>query len=147
MTKGIIDTSYGDLTGSIFKNDITIYNEGLGSLEGCPKEVWGNLNVQNNRIKDLEFAPKFVKLTFNISDNSLTSLNGAEDMIVGLNFDCRKNPNLQNPVREIISKRIKAKRYFTDAGVYSYEDIKDEMDNLDKRVTRKSMRTLLGLDK
>ena len=151
MKKCIIDTQYGDLSKKgMYNGSIEIYNDGVGTLEGSPKTVKGNFVVCNNSLTNLEFSPSLVAGRYDVSYNKLTELSGVKDLKVGTTFDCTNNPTLKDPIKEIIKNRIRAKRYFTDEGIYAFEDIEEEFNSyipLDKRVTRSSMRTLLGLDK
>ena len=146
------------------------YDNELTTLEYCPKEIFGSFRVQRNKLKSLQHGPEGVagdyivahnKLKdlvgspkmeiygeFNCSFNKLTSLKGAPTRIEG-SFNCEGNPTLKNVRQEIINNDIRAKVYYTDEGEIRYSQLADEFKKKDmnKRVTRTSMRTLLGLDK
>ena len=125
------DTEYGDLTGKVYNDSISV-PKNVTSLEGCPKEVIGSYFscTDNPNLKSLEFAPKIISGQFACYDIGV-------DDILG----------------EIIKYQIKAKNYYIrNNGKWmhpDFEEIQDKFDaeGINKRVKRKSMRTLLGLDK
>ena len=120
----------------------------IKTLKGGPQEVNGDYVCANNKLTSLEGSPRKVVGDFNASFNNLKSLKGAPNEIGGF-FTCEGNPKLKNVRDEIINNNIRAVIYNTDEGNFTYEDFKDHFHKKDmgNRVTRPSMRKLLGLDK
>lgn len=116
----------------------------LTTLEDGPKEVMGTYKCSRNKLTTLKGAPTILGGIFDCSNNELTSLEFAPKQ-VGSMFYCKGN-KINNVKQEIIKNKIKATYYWTDEGDFGYDEIEKMMD-LDKRVSRSSMRTLLGLDK
>lgn len=140
---------FGDLTGQVYNFGINVPREDLDSLKGSPKEVKQGFNVSKNNITSLEYGPEIVKGDYDISNNPITSLEYAPKLITGtLYCDGTKIP--KNTFKEdIIKYRIKATYYNYDNIGFFFSEIKKEFESyveINKRVTRKSMRTLLGLD-
>ena len=121
------DTEFGDLTGQVYDGTITLNGVGLTSLEGAPKEVKGAFCVPNNKLKSLEHCP--------------TKISGA--------LWCKGNLfGMEEFKREIVKYKIIASNYInSDKESDFYKEKALELMKTDKRVTRPSMRTLLGLDK
>ena len=130
----------------ILDRSIMVKELGITSLEGCPKILYGNLNVEknkleilkyspkkvvgnfdcsNNKIKTLECSPEEIKGIFDCSNNKLLTLEGNLKEIYG-SFDCRNNSKLKNIKEQIIKYQIKARKYYTDEGNFSFEDIEKE---------------------
>ena len=121
------DTEYGDLTGKVYDGTITLNNVGLTSLEGAPKEVTGAFCVPNNKLKSLEHCPTKIRGALWCEGNLI----GPEDF-----------------KREIVKYKILASNYINgDEDSTFYKETALELMKMDKRVSRPSMRTLLGLDK
>ena len=120
----------------------------LTTLKGGPTMVTGDYSCSSNELTSLEGSPQTVGGDFNVSDNKLKTLKGAPSKIEGV-FRCVNNPNLKNVKDEIINNNIRAMRYNTDEGTFTYDDFKEDFKRIDtnKRVSRPSMRKLLGLDK
>ena len=153
--KAFKDTRYKDMTGKTYtgENDIDVSGEGLTSLEGSPlaldKSRDTSFNAKDNLLVDLKGSPQSLGGYFHCAFNpKLESLEGGPNDSGDL-FNCKGCPRLKNPKEQILKYQIKAKEYKTDAGDFKFSDIKDEFEkySMDNRVTRKSMRTLLGLDK
>ena len=190
--KAFKDTRFGDMTGKTVGYSIEVYNEEMDSLEGSPKEVYGNFDVTDNNLTSLKGSPRKIYGNFNCYNNKLTSLEDGPDIVtgnydigadnnltslkgspmsigadftiygadvtsfehapitIGKRFTCQKCKNVKNQVEQIIHYGIKAQEYWTDEGKFLYKDIEERIERhkeLGKRVTRSSMRTLLGLDK
>ena len=83
-----------------------------------------------------------------VKGQKLTSLEGAPKEITGaLNIE---QNDIKDPLNEIVKYGIRAEYYWTDKGGYTERyviGLIDKYETLSKRVTRQSMRTLLGLDK
>ncbi len=141
---------FGDLTGQVYKSGINVRREELESLKGSPKEVKQGFNVSKNNITSLEYGPEIVNGDYDISNNPITSLDYAPTLITGT-FYCDATKIPKNTFKEdIIKHRIKATYYNYDNIGFFFSEIKKEFESfveVNKRVTRKSMRTLLGLDK
>ena len=133
----------------ILDRNIMVKELGITSLEGCPKILYGNLNVEknkleilkyspkkvvgnfdcsNNKIKTLECSPEEIKGLFDCSNNELLTLEGNLKEIYG-SFDCRNNSKLKNIKEQIIKYQIKARKYYTDEGNFSFEDIEKDFVN------------------
>ena len=143
------DTKYGDLTGQTYNGNkfgINVNQEPIPSLEGSPKEVIdGYFSCDRTNITNLVGGPEKVDGSYYCRENKkLTSLEGGPKKCE--EFYCSGNPKLNNVKEQIAKYNIKANFYRTDEGDFTYDDIK-HLFTLDKRVTRASMRTLLGLDK
>ena len=122
-----------------------VKNNLLKTLEGGPTTVGARYIVSNNKLESLKGAPEECKSFYCDNNPTLTTLKYAPKKVNGI-FDCTSNPNLKNPKKQIIQYGIIAVDYFTDEGDFVYEDIKQEIETMKKRVTRPSMRTLLGLN-
>ena len=167
--KTIKDTKYGDMTRKNYSEDIYLYNAELTSLEGFPDNVNADVFVQHNLLTTLKGGPDWVGGDFDCSDNKLINLIGSP-AVVGGDFICNnsdelvsleggpkkcvtlyldKCPRLKNIKEQVIKYQIEAYNYVTDDGKFKFDEIKEEFNEyaLSTRVTRKSMRTLLGLDK
>ena len=150
--KAFKDTSYGDLTGKLGEGYIDVSSESLTSLKGSPKEC-STFYCKWNNLTSLEGGPTKVEETYSCSENPhLETLEGGPTNVGG-SFYVIKCPKLLDPLTEIIKYQIKANRYYfgeySDFGI-TFSKIEKEFNQragLDKRVTRSSMRTLLGLDK
>ena len=133
------DTDFGDLTGKVYNGDIglTVFDgEGkLTSLDGSPREVNGYFACSNHpNLKSLKGAPKVINGQFACYDI------GVKDIL-----------------NEIITNQILANNYYIKNvdGSWNHtssEIIRDKVKEfgnsvINKRVTRPSMRKLLGLDK
>ena len=145
--KTIKDTEYGDLTGKKYTGSINLYKQGIESLEGFPDMVTGDVLIQGNNLKSLKGSPRYVGGDFYFDNNEIESLEGAPKEIDG-NFSCQRN-NVNKSIEQICRYQIKAKGYFIPEqnSVLDFEDIEEQFNNykLNNRVTRPSMRKLLGL--
>ena len=131
-----------------YVGDVEFVNVYLKSLKGCPQEIIGSFTCAINELTTLQYGPTKVSGSYTCARNKLTSLEFAPKDVGG-SFFCAGN-DIKNLKEEVIKHRIKAKFYDTDEGHFRFDDIKKEFESyvpLDKRVTRSSMRTLLGLDK
>lgn len=148
--KTVKNTQYGDLTGQTYNGNkfgINVNQEALTSLEGSPKVINnGYFSCDTNNITNLIGGPEKVEGSYYCRKNkNLTSLEGGPKECI--NFFCTDTPKLKNAKAQIIKYKIKAVEYWLDVAHFKFEDIEKEFnDNLDKRVTRPSMRTLLGLN-
>lgn len=127
--------------------DLNIFRKELTSLEGCPKEV-EQFICSKNKLTTLEGSPSKVLSDYLCSYNNLTSLKGIQKEINGV-FDCssnnlktledcpklikkylncKNNPELKNAKDLIIKYQIKAQKYYTDEGDFTFEDIKEEFE-------------------
>ena len=59
---------------SVLKNNISIINCNLLSLEGAPEIVEGYFHCNSNKLKSLEYSPQVIKDSFDCSKNDLTTL-------------------------------------------------------------------------
>lgn len=83
-----------------------------------------------------------------VKGQKLTSLEGAPNEITGA-FNIESN-DIKDPLDEIVKYGIRATYYWTDKGGYTegyVAELIDKYEIVSKRVTRPSMRTLLGLNK
>jgi len=81
---------YGDLSDCIFEGDLYIGNQNLNSLEGCPIEIYGSFNCEENNLTNLIGGPQKILKDFNCSGNSLKNLVGGPISVGGL-YSCDKN--------------------------------------------------------
>ena len=143
------DTLYGDMTGQKYTGgQFNISKEKLTSLEGSPKECIG-FYCSDNNLTNLIGGPEIVQGDYVCQRNKkLTSLEGGPKSCN--TFYADKCP-ITNVKEQIIKYQIKAELYFFtgEEGKLRFSDIEKEFNDyaLNKRVTRTSMRTLLGLDK
>ena len=79
-------------------------NNNLISLKGIQEKINGNFDCSRNKLSSLENCPKEIK-----------------DVL-----HCKLNPYLKNVKEQIIQYQIKAKKYRTDEGDFTFEDIKKE---------------------
>ena len=131
---------------------ISFSHNPLVSLKGLPERIRSNLCVDDTNIKNLEGIPSFIGGQLDCCKNShLESLYTGHPLVkINGMLDCTNCPNLLDPIGEIIRNQIKADSYRTDKGDFDFDFIKKEFESyvpLSKRVTRPSMRTLLGLKK
>lgn len=122
----------------------------LTSLKGAPHKVGGNFFCDKTKIKNLEGTPVVVDGSYECGGDHLESLYTGRPIKITKDFDCKESPKLEDPIKEIIKNQIKADYYYTDKGKFDFKFIEKEFNafvSIDKRVTRTSMRTLLGLDK
>lgn len=126
--KTFADTKYGDLTGKTYEGSIDVRSTDISSLKGSPRVVTGNFNCSSlKKLTSLEYAPKEIEGTFYCTNSPIDDAKG-----------------------QIIKYQIKADTYYTSDEVFFFNEIEQAMkdaDKLDQRVTRRSMRSLLGLDK
>ena len=153
---------YGDLSGKTYNGGtMDLYKKGLTSLEGSPDITYSDFWCDSNKIKTLKGGPKqillnnlnkFSGVSFSCSENpNLESLEGAPKLIEG-SFFCRNNPKLIDPIGQIVKYQIKANKYYYDGGHKDGNDFYEiqELFNshrLEKGITSKGFRTLLGLKK
>lgn len=170
--QGICNLDRNELTTleygpTLITGDFTCKMNDLESLKFGPRQVGGAYDCSSNELISLDGAPRTCR-SFNCNNNSaLTSLEGGPDKILdifsaddtgieslefapkeaGRIFSVKRCSNLKNPKEQIIQNQIKSDKYMTDDGDFTFDDIKVEFDkiSLSKRVTRTSMRTLLGL--
>ncbi len=112
--------------GKIYYGNLYIPNLEITSLEGCYNEVQGNVILNFNRLKDLEYCPEIVKGDFDCSFNFLKTLKYFPKIIEGV-FYCNNNLQLHNPKKQIIENGIKAKKYITDEGDFTFDEINKEI--------------------
>lgn len=145
--KTIKDTDYGDLTGKKYTGNIDLYKQGIESMEGFPDMITGDLLMQGNNLKSLKGSPRYVGGDCYFDTNDIESLEGAPKEIGG-KFSCQRN-YVKNSIEQICKYQIKAKGYFISEqnNAVEFEEIEEQFNNfkLNNRVTRPSMRKLLGL--
>ena len=119
----------------------------ITSLEGAPSTC-RSFNCSNTDITSLEFSPIKILDTFSADNTSIDSLEYAPTQ-AGRIFSVMGCTKLKNIKEQIIKFQIKADKYFTDEGNFTFSTIEEEFNkvNMSKRITRPSMRKLLGLDK
>ncbi len=118
-------TLYKNLTNKVYNDDIIIYEKNITSLNGRPKKIIGSFKCSNNLLTTLKGRPKEVTGDFHCVLNKLTTLEGRPKMING-DFKCNGNINLKDIKSQIIKYQIKANKYFTDEGNFSFKDIENE---------------------
>ena len=106
-------------------NNFDVSHNKINNLKGAPEYVGKDFIIHNNKLENLEYSPKKIGGNFNCSYNNLTSLKGCSNEI-GEEFFCENNPNLKNVKRQIIQHQIKAIKYYTDEGDFSFEEIEKE---------------------
>lgn len=145
--KTIKDTDYGDLTGKYYNGNIDLYKFGLTSLEGFPDKVTGDVLLQSNKITSLKGSPVYVGGDFYLDKNDLESLEFAPKEIGG-KFSCQ-GCGIDDAMEQILKYQIKASGYYIDSQMNAihFSEIEDDFKrySMGSRVTRPSMRTLLGL--
>ena len=138
---------WADNTGKTLTHALRVPNENLESLKGSPKIIKGDFIVANNLLKTLQYGPEKVigGCDYDCSENQLTSLEFGPKLVEGT-FKCTKN-NIRDPYEEICKHQINASAYITDIGYITFADIEEDFNKykLNNRVTRPSMRKLLGL--
>lgn len=102
-------------------------NNYLETLEGSPKEINSDFICSKNNLTTLEGSSAKVKGSFDCSNNNLESLRGNLKE-VGEYFNCSGNEKLIDRKQEIILNQIKAKKYFTNDGFFTYDSIKKEFE-------------------
>lgn len=145
--KNIKVSRFGDMTGTTLGRSLRLGGGTLETLEGSPKILRGDFEVSGNLLKSLQYGPEQIldDSDYNCSDNQLTSLEFGPKLVEGT-FNCKGN-NIKDPYLDIVKYQIKAEKYITDIGFFTFEDLEEDFKKgtLDKRVTRPSMRKLLGL--
>ena len=153
----------------VIRGNFDVTDNNLTSLKGSPVKIFGNFSCYNNKITSLEYGPEIVTGNYDVgADNNLTSLKGAPMSVggdftiygaevtsfehapitIGKRFTCQKCKNVKNQVEQIVQYGIKADEYWTDEGKFLYKDIEEKIakyKEMGTRITRPSMRTLLGL--
>ena len=138
-----------DYTGQTYNGVIKYNKKDLTSLKGMPNYVKGTVNLEKTGITNLIGAPQHISgdlVLYNCM--KLKSLEGGPKIITGILFI--SNMEVYEAKEQIIKYGIRATRYDILDTIVDYHQWKDEIENyvpIEKRVTRKSMRTLLGLDK
>ena len=168
--KNVKNTRYGDMTGKKhIGSTFNVRNEGITSLEGSPDVVMGSYVCADNPVTSLEYSPKEVYGDFHCESTKITTLEGSPTKVGGsfncgdnlhlksfkgcptnlVNFDCNGISDDIDVIKEVIENQIKAQAYYTNDGWIKFRQIEEDFNkyNISKRVTRASMRTLLGLDK
>ena len=152
--RGFLNIMGNELTSlDFFPNkvtgDITITGNPLTSLVGLPDEVEGGLFCVHTNIKDLVGIPTISKSCVMVGGPNLESLyTGKGTIVVKDYFDCTESPKLKDPKQEIIENQIKALKYVTDYGTFTFKSIEREFVAyvpLDKRVKSQGFRALLGM--
>lgn len=136
------DTDYGDLTGEIYKGDLSVsppYNSNevgkLTSLEGAPKEVVGYVAITGHpNLKSLQYCPKKISSQFACYDIGVKDLRA-----------------------EVIKHQIYANNYYMKKpdgswDRFDFKDIEKDLKThhksaMDNGIKSKGFRSLLGLDK
>ncbi len=137
--KGIFDCSNNKLT-SLENTPIKVgdyYNCSknlLTSLKYLPETINIRLICSYNKLTTLEGLSKEINGDFNCSNNQLTTLEGRENTIIKGTFDCTDCPKLINPKQQIIEHQIKAEKYQTDKGDFSFNDIKKEFEEYGRKL-------------
>lgn len=150
--------------------DFDIRDNLLTSLKDCPISVGGNFICSGNKLKSLDGFPISVDWSIDVSDNPITSLEGIKQDIVkgsiSLSYTnitslehCPKtivktlycfNTQIKDPLKEIMTHRIKAHSYDFGGDTIYFSDIEKEFNSfapMGVKVKSKGFRTLLGLDK
>ncbi len=90
----------------------------------------------------LQYIPPFIFCVIFFNDvnslklqlkTSLISLKGNLKEVLGT-FDCTDCPKLINPKQQIIEHQIKAEKYQTDKGDFSFNDIKKEYEEYGRKL-------------
>lgn len=92
------------LEGKPIKGNLFLNNNYLSSLDGCPEEIGGSLDVSECNLNSLEGCAKKVVGNFDCSENTLASLKGGPEYVGGY-YDCGKN-NITS-LEGIASNRVK----------------------------------------
>ena len=143
-----------DYTGQTYNGVIKYNKKDLTSLVGMPHYVKGNVNLEKTSITNLIGSPTQVSGDFVLYNcMKLKSLEGGPKLISGTLYI--SNMSTEDAIKDIVKYNIKANRYnifkyntFND--IFEYSDLADAINSyvpIEKRVSRPSMRTLLGLDK
>ena len=74
----------------VINNRIQLFDKAGNKLSGKGTHWEGDFNCYNDSLTSLEGAPEMVGGSFNCSYNSLTSLEGAPEMVEG-SFNCYNN--------------------------------------------------------
>jgi len=72
-------------------SDFNCANNGLTSLEGCPKSVGGSFYCYSNQLTSLEDCPVSVSGSFSCRDNKITTFEHLP-LSIGRDFRCSHNP-------------------------------------------------------
>jgi len=78
------------INGRQIRENLFLNNNFLKSLEGCPKEIGGSLDISECNLSSLDGCPVKVAKNFDCSANNLTSLEGGPNFVGGY-YDCGKN--------------------------------------------------------
>jgi hypothetical protein len=78
------------LNGRPIKENLFLHNNFLKSLDGCPKEIGGSLDLSECNLSSLKGCSIKVVKNFDCSGNELTSLEGGPSFVGGY-YDCGNN--------------------------------------------------------
>lgn len=92
------------LNGRSIKKNLFLNNNFLKSLEGCPKEIGGSLDVSECNLSSLKGCSIKVDKNFDCSTNQLVSLEGGPSFVGGY-YDCGNN--LITSLEGIASNKMK----------------------------------------
>lgn len=106
----------------IVNGNFNCSNNNLTYLEGSPTKVNGDYDCSNNKITTLYNSPKEIGGSFNCSYTKIFSLENCPKLIKET-LNCKGNQYLKDVKEQIIKYGIKAKKYETDEGDFTYEDI------------------------
>ena len=153
--KGTFNIDFNELTSlkyapKIIGEVFSISSNPITSLEGSPEKIGGHFFCDSLKIKNLKGCTPHIGGGLDCKNNNqLVSLMTDGPLMIEGDFDCRNCPKLEDPIGDIIKYQIFAPRYYTDKGSFPFRKIEDRFNayRLSRRVTRPSMRKLLGLDK
>ena len=138
-----------DYTGQTYNGVIKYNKKDLTSLVGMPHYVKGSVNLEKTNITNLIGSPTQVSGDFVLFDcMKLKSLEGGPKLISGTLYI--SSMSTEDAIKQIVKYNIKANRYDIFNDIFEYSDLADAINSyvpIEKRVSRPSMRTLLGLDK
>lgn len=78
------------LNGRPIKGNLFLHNNFLKSLDGCPKEIGGSLDLSECNLSSLNGCPTRVGKNFDCSENELISLDGGPSFVGGY-YNCSNN--------------------------------------------------------
>ena len=138
-----------DYTGQTYNGVIKYNKKDLTSLVGMPHYVKGSVNLEKTNITNLIGSPTQVSGDFVLFDcMKLKSLEGGPKLISGTLYI--SSMSTEDAIKQIVKYNIKANRYDIFNDIFEYSELADAINSyvpIEKRVSRPSMRTLLGLDK
>ena len=109
--------NFGKVSGSF-----NCYDNDLGTLKGCPKEVGHNFNCHNTKLTSLEYGPVIVGHDFSCTCNNLTTLlNGPKIVRIGYYYFTRNNVKDMNGFPEIYTEGLGI--FYTDNPIAEILDL------------------------